>query len=121
MATYADGLVTGSTRWLADIGQLAVKELCGELTLTGGLTMTTQHRNILRIDPGGAGRTILLPTEAHGMWFLIINSADAAETLTVKDDANAITVATLLQNQAGLVFCDQGGTWRRLVSFTVVL
>lgn len=87
-------------------------------TLAGNLTLTVDHPPILFLDPGGAGRTITLPAEAdsEGLMFIISNEADAAEILTVENDA-AGAIVTPTQNEAAIVFCD-GVTWSGLVGAT---
>lgn len=85
-------------------------------TLAAGLTMTTQDSPLQMMDPGGSGRTIVLPAEAdsEGLSFLVYNSADNAEDLTFNDDA-AVLVGVIGQNEAGLFACD-GTTWRVLIT-----
>ena len=72
--------------------------------------MTTDKRH-QRLDPGGAGRTIVLPAEGNsrGKSFVIENTADAAEDLTVNNDAAGL-IGTINQNEAGIFSCD-GTTW----------
>lgn len=56
-------------------------------TLAANKTLTDADDPIQFLDPGGAARDVILPAEAatnHG--FTITNIADAAETITVKDD-----------------------------------
>lgn len=67
------------------------------------------------LDPGGAGRNIDLPAEADsmGLMFVVANMADAAEILTIRNDA-AGTICTPTQNETAWVFCD-GTTWVGLV------
>jgi hypothetical protein len=90
-------------------------------TLAGTLTMDEDLPPLLALDPGGAGRTVLLPPEAAGLFFVIINTADAAETLTVKEDANVTTIGTVEQDTIGLFFCGKNGagtlTWYDLTIF----
>jgi hypothetical protein len=87
------------------------KNAIGVVTLTGALTLTDQYRQILRLDPGGSARDVNLPAEAisNGLAFEIVNTADAAENLVVKDDAGG-TVVTISQNEKATVVCD-GATW----------
>jgi hypothetical protein len=68
---------------------------------------------ILYLDPGGAGRTVLLPAEAdsEGLCFWIRNIADAAEVLTIEEDSATTTIVALAQNEGCMVHCD-GTTWR---------
>ena len=67
---------------------------------------------VLWIDPAGS-KDVLLPlaTTAKFLFFVIINTADAAENLTVKDVAEAGTITVIGQNEIGVYFCD-GATWR---------
>lgn len=64
------------------------------------------------LDPGGAGRNVDLPAEANarGQMFLIVNTADAAENLTVRNDA-AGTIGVVGQNEMGMFVCN-GTDWR---------
>ena len=65
-------------------------------TLSGNLVLLNSDAYVQYIDPGGSARDVTLPAEGtgnHAFW--LYNSADAAETLTVKNDASA-TIATLL-------------------------
>lgn len=96
---------------------LQVKGWRGEvLTQTLGATFTVDSGMppILNLDPGGAGRTILMPLAAAsiaGLQFRILNAADAAEDLTIKDSTNSTTFGTISQNEIGDLICT-GGTWR---------
>lgn len=83
-------------------------------TLAGDLTMTAKDPIVQFLDPGGAGRKVLLPPEEAGLVFVFINMADAAEVLTIKDDADAVTFATPTQAEAAILFCN-GVTWGGLV------
>ena len=87
-------------------------------TLAAGKTLTKDSPSLQFLDPGGAGRTIVLPAEADskGLVFFISNEADAAEILTINDDA-AATIVTPTQNEAAILFCD-GTTWSGLVGAT---
>jgi hypothetical protein len=79
-------------------------------TLTGTLTMDDDMEHLLFLDPGGAGRTVLLPAESAGLWFVIANTADAAEDLTVKEDSNTTTIGVVTPGKVAMFFCD-GTTW----------
>ena len=63
-------------------------------TLADNKTLTTSDAKYQKIDPAGT-RTITLPAEADskGLDFVIQNAADAAETITVANDA-AGTIVT---------------------------
>ena len=89
----------------------AVKDLYATETAAGTVTLDDTYPSIVGIDPGGAGRDVTLDAEATsgGMVRLIVNRADAAEDLTVKDDG-ASTIGTISQNEAGLFHCN-GAAW----------
>lgn len=97
---------------------LMEKNKLGSLIQTLGATFTIDDDmpHLLFLDPGGAGRTVLLPAEARGLWFVVVNTADAAETLTVKEDAGSTTIGTIEQDTIGLFFCN-GTTWYDLTYF----
>ena len=61
---------------------------------------------------------MILPAEAisKGEVYIIHNSADAAEVLTIKDDG-AGTICTPTQAEAAIVWCD-GVAWRGFVGST---
>lgn len=84
-------------------------------TLADNKTLAADDARIQVLDPGGAGRDTTLPAEAAstGVDFIVHNSADAAEVLTIKDDGGG-TICTPTQNESAHVFCD-GTTWRGLV------
>lgn len=105
-------------RALANVNASANVTLSGTLTLT----LDTYNDNILKLDPDGAHRTVLLWPESatKGMSVLIVNAADAAENLVVKDDSNTTTHATINQNEAGLFRCN-GTAWSLVCIFTIAL
>lgn len=83
-------------------------------TLTGTRTLTydeVETYNAFAFDPGGAARNLDLPAEASctGAYLFIANKADAAEAITVRDDA-AATVTVIAQSESAFVWCD-GTTW----------
>ena len=67
---------------------------------------------VIRCDPGGGAIDLLLPAEADcvGTVFVIFNTANAAEAITVKEDSDTTTIVVLDQNQHAVVHCD-GTTW----------
>jgi hypothetical protein len=88
-------------------------------TLSGDLTLTTDHPVVTKLDPGGAGRIITLEAEsgAAGRFRLVVNSADLAEVLTINDDGGS-EVSTPTQNEAALLYCD-GTSWTEIAVFTI--
>jgi hypothetical protein len=82
-------------------------------TLTGTRTVTAaelRDYSYFVFDPGGAGRTVALPTAAStgACEIFIKNTADAAEVLTVT--ADSATVVTPTQGESAILWCD-GTTW----------
>jgi len=88
-------------------------------TAAANITLTVADANIQKIDPDGA-RDLPLPAEsAEAAWFLIINAAGGAETITVKNAAGS-TLDTVDQNEAGL-FCNIAGVWTFMCVWTIAL
>jgi hypothetical protein len=83
-------------------------------TLAGNVVLTTKSPTVQVMDPTAA-RSVTLPAEADsaGLMFVIINTADAAEIITVQDDTPA-TVVTPTQAEAAIVWCD-GVAWYGMV------
>jgi len=77
-------------------------------TLSGTESMTAINVRAF-YDPGGASRIVQLPPEAEGV-VEIINTADASESLTVKDDTGTTTYA-ILGRYGGAQFVCNGTTW----------
>lgn len=96
-------------------GLLNVRSLNVE-TLSGDKTLATGDPQLQVIDPGGAARNVDLPAEEAGLQFLIGNAADAAEDITVRDDADS-TVLTLNQDDVGLFIAYDDGTNSGWVAF----
>ncbi len=74
-------------------------------TLAGTMALDRDSPHICAIDPGGATRVVTLPTNEKGLWWIIINTADAAEDLTINDPA-ATTRGTISQNEIAIVVMD---------------
>ena len=76
-------------------------------SLTGTKVIADSDAMILKMDPAGSARDVTLPAEAEvtpsGRMYWIINAADAAENLVIKDDSGA-TIATANQNESALVY-----------------
>lgn len=93
-------------------------------TLTAARVLTPAEvtdNYILVLDPGGAARNVDLPATSAalaGQEFKIINSADAAEALTVRLTAGGATVATVDQNEHAVLTCFSAtaGSWVGMVS-----
>lgn len=93
-------------------------------TLTGAKVLTAAEvteNYIYAVDPGGSARNVDLPATSAalaGQEFVIINTADAAETLTVRLTAGGATVATIDQNEHAVVTCYSAtaGSWVGAVS-----
>ena len=102
--------------------QVVAESLAGAGTVVYGTSPTANDVSAvaptLRIDPAGATRTLDMPVEAGsvGVSFLIVNTADAAEALTVRSSANA-TIGTILQDETAIVACD-GTAWHVFVGAT---
>ena len=107
------------------LGAIANVTFAAPETLSGALTLTydAYNANILKFDPGGASRNVTLwPEESSkGMWALVVNAADAAENLVLKDDAaSPSTIATVNQNEAAIVACN-GTAWTLICIITIAL
>jgi hypothetical protein len=76
-------------------------------TLAAAFTVTADLPPIITLDPGGATRQVVMPSETDeanwGLTFIIRNGANAAEDLTIRDSANAVTVGTISQDESALV------------------
>ena len=120
--SIADGKHTGNPEPHAAVAShLVEKDSLGNVTLAANLTLTAQYRKYLRLDPGGSARDVNLPAEAgsNGLAFYILNAADAAENLVVKNDAGG-TIVTISQNEAAWVVCD-GTDWHHMGIISIAL
>lgn len=87
-------------------------------TLGADKDVGVQDPPVQVLDPAGT-RNVDLPDvtgsdyEDEGIMFVVINTADAAETITVRDAANGdATVGTVGQNGLGFFFWDMNnGEW----------
>lgn len=73
---------------------------------------------VLLLDPSGATKAIQLPPEEEGLAFIIKNTADADEDLTVEEDSATTTIGTVGQGTAALFVCD-GTTWHMVLGGTL--
>lgn len=86
-------------------------------TLTGTYAIPADAPHILALDPGGGAREVNLPASpSEGDFFIIKNTADAAEVITLEDSGStALTPAcTFTQNEVCFVFY-AGGAWHFFV------
>lgn len=94
-------------------------------TLAADKVMDSDDAMILKLDPAGAARDITLPAEGDvspaGQMHWIVNAADAAENLVIKNDAGS-TIATVNQNESAIVYNagTSGGTESSWVLIAVV-
>jgi len=105
---------------LFNAGQLNADTVKTE-TLTGTRTITAaeiRQYKVWVLDPGGGSQDVNLPVASadfNGECILVENTADAAESLAIKDTATVITIA---QNGSGFIYC-RNGTWRGLSGASV--
>lgn len=90
-------------------------------TLTGNLTLDASYPALLKLDPGGASRDVTLDNPPSDVTLIreIVNSADAAENLVVKDSSPA-TIGTINQNEAGRFYWS-GTAWSLINIVTIAL
>ena len=90
-------------------------------TLSGNIALDDTYPNLLKLDPGGSARDVTLPAEAtsEGRWYRIVNAADAAENLVIKDDGGS-TIGTANQNEEIEVVCS-GAAWVLVCVRTIAL
>lgn len=89
---------------------MAHKHLTLAETLTAARVLTAAEfaaYGVIDLDPGGAARNVDLPvaTTLGGQQTIIRNSADAAETITLRLTGGGATVATIDQNESAVVLC----------------
>jgi len=81
--------------------------------VTDNYQLTVDHPLFMWLDPNGGNKDVRLPlaTEngAEGLMFYIINDADAAENLVIKNSAETETVLTIGQGNIGILFNDGAG------------
>lgn len=89
-------------------------------TLTG-TTQLERGPNILFLDPGGAARTVKLwASPKAGDWAVIVNTADAAEVITVQTAAAGAISAGITPTQAEVAVVFYNGTvWMGFVAIAV--
>jgi hypothetical protein len=99
---------------------LATKGLVYIAAMSGNLTLGPTYPSILKLDPGAARDVTLDPiATSEGLYRRIINNANAAEDITVKNVA-AATIGTISQNEEADFYCD-GAAWYLLSIKTIAL
>lgn len=81
-------------------------------TAQASATVVPLVSDVLLLDPGGAGRVVVLqcpPADVAGLEVVIQNTADAAEDLTVEYPENT-TILTISQDETGRVV-STGSAW----------
>ncbi|MEO3923005.1 hypothetical protein ABGB07_03865 [Micromonosporaceae bacterium B7E4] len=83
-------------------------------TLAGARVITydeIERYQVFAFDPGGSARNVDLPPEevSEGAYLFISNMADAAEIITIRNDAGT-TIGTPAQAECSIVWCD-GVNW----------
>jgi len=101
----ADSIIAG--------GQIGARMDLNVQVLAATLTMQAGAPPFQFLDCNGAGRTVLLPPEAKGLFHFVYNTSGGAFSLTVKEDSNTTTIGTVAQSKGAMFFCD-GTTWRLL-------
>lgn len=94
-----------------------------ETTATGSVSITRATGKFVKIDPGGSARDVTLAASLnrHGAWLNIMNAADAAENLTIKNSAGS-TLGVLNQNQGcWAVNLDGTASGWKLLGYTAVV
>lgn len=96
-------------------------------TLAAARTIVAADPIFMKLDPGGAHRDVTLDGTTtgaggrSGAFRVIVNAADAAENLVVKDAAGN-TIGTVNQNELG-VFATKSSdnTWTLVAIWTIAL
>lgn len=92
-------------------------------TLTGTYALAANAPPLLFLDPGGAARIVKMPPSPKlGQMHIIVNTADAAEIITIQDAAAVALVPpiTPTQNETAVLYWS-GATlgWRGFVAIGV--
>ena len=75
-------------------------------TLSGGRTLTHKDAQHIKLDAGGAHKTVILPNPRKGSWFWIFNGSDGAENLNVKQANGTTALLSIEQNESAIVYCE---------------
>lgn len=111
-------VLSSSDHQIASGGLWAVKRGYHQALLAGNQTLDQTFPMVCGFDPGGASRDVVLDGLAAaaldlavaGLMRVIVNRADAAENLVVKDAAGN-TIATVNQNETGHFYHDETVGW----------
>lgn len=92
-----------------------LKMMSLETAVTADYPIGQNFPPLLYLDPNGGAKDVLLPAEAGAkdQVFIVVNTADAAENIVLKDDSDTTTIATLNQGDTCMVHCD-GTQWRQI-------
>ena len=104
-----DGAKTANT-----VSEHSARMLTLSIDASAEMAIGADWPQMLFVDPAGGAKTILLPAEEDGMIFYIVNTADAAEALTVEEDSSTTAIATIAQGEMAVIVCS-GTTWYSLV------
>jgi hypothetical protein len=96
------------------IGIPSIRDGASE-TLSGTKTLVFNDARLQFLDPGGAGRSVVLPAETMGVEVVINNAADASEDLTVKEDGASTTIVVISQHEDAILTSD-GTSWSAVLS-----
>lgn len=92
-------------------------------TLAGDRVLTFDDAQIIGFDPAAARNVDLPAVNSHdkGYFFVIVNRANGAETITVRKTGGGATVVALAQAEAAVVYVDDStGDWALAFEFTSV-
>jgi hypothetical protein len=94
-----------------DVGLRKLLQASQSVTVSGAQALENTDAELIYLDPGGSDIDVTLPAEAgnnHG--FVIINTADADETITVKDDSDNV-IGYIYQGGVG-IYVSNGTVWK---------
>lgn len=104
MAAHVNDLIASTMR----------SEYSNVETLSGTRTLLDLDTPIQRFDCNGSNRIVLCPTanteDNHP--FLLVNASDGGETITVKDNAGSVTLATVAEGDSVFILPDGDGAYK---------
>lgn len=121
-------LLASSAHAIARGALWALKGGYHQAALAGNVTLDATYPIVCGFDPDGAGRDVVLDGDSaaagdaavDGMLRVIVNRANAAEDLTVKD-ATGATIGTVSQNEAAAFYHDEDSGWTLICIATIAL